>query len=163
MPRKPTNNLDSKFSLSVLNTLAESMHDKKLKEPYLLVLQLDKRTMTKKERESYSTRYIESYYPSAIDSIFLQPNVSKFTIHCTSRCQHGTFSAVGRLSNLTVDFTVDATEKNSKYHHSTYRVVFKNKESLLRGLQVYTALAIQLKDKILRRKLRAYFTSLRLL
>ena len=163
MPRKPTNNLDSKFSLSVLNTLAESMHDKKLKEPYLLVLQLDKRTMTKKERESSSTRSIVSYYPFAIDRIFVLPNVSKFTIHCPSRGQHGTFAAVGRLSNLTVDFTVDATEKNSKYYLSTYRVVFKNKESLLIGLQVYTTLATHSKDKILRRKLRAYFTSLRLL
>ena len=163
MPRKPTNNLDSKFSLSVLNTLAESMQGKKLKEPYLLVLQLDKRTLTKKERESSSTRYIVSYYPFAIDRIFVLPNVSKFTINCPSRSQHGTFSAVGRLSNLTVDFTVDTTEKNSKYHHSTYRVVFKDKESLLRGLQLYTTFATQLKDKILRRKLRAYFTSLRLL
>ena len=163
MPRKTTNNLNSKFSLKELNILAESMKGKKLNEPYLLVLQFDKRTLTKKERESYSTHYTESYYANDINSIFLKPNVSKFTLHYTSRSQHGTFYAEGKRSNLTVIFTVDTTEKDSKYLHSTYRVEFKDKESLLRGLQVYIFLATQSKDKILRSKLRTYFTALALL
>ena len=163
MPRKPTNNLSSKFSLSDLTILAESMKDRKLKEPYLLVIHLDKRTMTKKARESYSTRYIESYYTNDMCSIFLKPNVSKFTIQYTSRSKDGTYFAEGKRSNLSVIFTVDTTEKDSKYPLSTYRVEFKDRESLLKGLQVYTTLATQSKDKILRRKLREYFTSLELL
>ena len=163
MPRKPTNNLSSKFSLSDLTILAESKQDRKLKEPYLLVIHLDKRTMTKKERESYSTRYIESYCTTGIDNIFILPNVSKFTIHYTSRSKDGTYFADGKRSNLSVIFTVDTAEKDSKYFRSTYRVEFKDRESLLKGLQVYTTLATQSKDKILRRKLRAYFTYLELL
>ena len=163
MTSKTTNNLNSKFSLSELNILAESMKDKKLNKPYLLVLHRDKRTMTEKERESYSARCIGSYYANEICSIFLKPNVSKFTIHCNPRNWVGTFFAEGKLSNLSAIFTVDTTEKDSKYFRSTYRVEFKDKESLLRGLQVYTTLATQSKDKILRRKLRAYFTALALL
>lgn len=163
MPRKTTNNLNSKFSLSDLNILAESMKDKKLNETYLLELQRDKRTMTKKERESYSTRYIESYYTSVINNIFMLPNVSNFTLYYPSRNKDGTYFADGKRSNLSVIFSVDTTDKDSKYSSSTYRVEFKDKESLLIGLQVYTFLAIQSKDKILRRKLRAYFTALGLL
>ena len=163
MPSKTTNNLNSKFTLKELSILAESKQDKKLNSPYLLVLHLDKRTMTKKERESYSTRYIESYYTSAIDNIFRQPNVSKFTLQNASLIKYCTYYAEGKLSNLSAIFTVDTIEKDSKYPRSTYRVEFKDKESLLRGLQVYTTLAIQSKDKILRRKLRAYFTALALL
>ena len=163
MTHETTNNLNSKFSLSELNILAESMKDKKLNKPYLLVLHRDKRTMTKKERESYSTCCIGSYYANEICSIFLKPNVSKFTIHCTPRNWVGTYFAEGKLSNLSAIFTVDTTEKDSKYFRSTYRVEFKDKESLLRGLRIYTMLALHGKDKILRRKLRAYFTALALL
>ena len=163
MPRTTTNNLNSKFSLSELNILAESTQDKKLNKSCLLVLHRDKRTMAEKERESYSARYIRSYYASVIDNIFMQPNVSKFTIYCTPHNWVDTYFAEGKLSNLSVIFTVDTTEKDSKYLRSTYRVEFKDKESLLRGLLVYTILSTQSKDKILRRKLRAYFTALDLL
>lgn len=163
MTRKTTNNLNSKFSLSALAILAESMQNRMLNEPYLLVLHLDKRTMTKKARESYSTRYIESFYASGIANIFSQPNVSKFTFHYTSRSKDGTYFAEGKLSNLSVIFTVDTADKDSKYPRSTYRVEFKDRASLLIGLRVYTTLAIQSKDKILRRKLRAHFTALALL
>ena len=163
MTHKTTNNLNSKFSLSDLNILTESMKDKTLNAPYILILHRDKRTISKKERGSYSTRYIECYSVSGIDNIFRQPNVSKFTLYNTSRSKNGTYYAEGKLSNLSVIFTVDTTEKDSKYLRSTYRVEFKNKESLLRGLQVYTTLATQSKDKILRSKLRTYFTTLALL
>ena len=160
-------NLNSKFSLSDLNILAESMKDKTLNEPYILILQFDKRTMSKTERESYSPRYIESYYTSVINGIFMQPNVSKFLIRNTARSKTGsktgTYFAKGKLSNLSVIFTVDTTEKGSKHFYSTYRVEFKDKESLLLGLQVYMTLATQRKDKILRSKLRTYFTALALL
>lgn len=158
-----TNNLNSKFSLSAITFLAESIKAKTLDEPYFLILHLDKRTMSKKERESYSTRYIESYSASVINNIFKQPNVSKFTLYNTSRGKHGTYFAKGKLSNLSAIFAVDTTEKDSKYLRSTYRVEFKNKESLLLGLQVYTTLATQSKDKILRSKLRTHFTALALL
>ena len=173
MTRKTTNNLNSKnlnsknlnskFSLSDLNILAESMKDKTLNEPYILILHFDKRTMSKTERESYSPRYIESYYTSILNSIFMQPNVSKFTLYNTSRSKNGTYFAKGKLSNLSAIFTVDTTDKDSKYFRSTYRVEFKDKESLLRGLRVYMTLATQRKDKILRSKLRTYFTALALL
>lgn len=163
MPSKTTNNLSSKFSLKELSILAESKQDRKLNSPCLLVLHRDKRTMTRKEREGYSTRYIESYCTSVIDNIFRQPNVSTFFLYGSSRSNYGTFFAIGKRSNLSVIFTVDTADKDSKYLCSTYRVEFKDKESLLRGLQVYTTLATQSKDKILRRKLRAYFTALALL
>ena len=158
-----TNNLNSKFSLSDINILAESMKDKTLNEPYNVVLHIDKRTMSKTERESYSPRYIESYSTSVINSIFMQPNVSKFLIRNTSRSKNVTYFAEGKLSNLSAIFTVDTTEKDSKYFRSTYRVEFKDKESLLLGLRVYMTLATQRKDKILRSKLRMYFTALALL
>ena len=162
MPRKTTNNLNSNFSLSDLSILAESMKDKKLANPYLLVLQFDKRTMTKEEKESCSVHYIKSYYTNDINNIFLKPNVSKFTIHCSN---DGTYcvGVEGKRSNLSVSFTVDTTDKDSKYLRSTYRVEFKDTESLLRGLRVYATLATQSKDKVLRRKLRTYFTALELL
>ena len=156
-------NLNVNLRLRELKTLAESMQSKMLNETYLLVLRFDKRNMTKKARESYSTRYIESFYVSGIDNIFRQPNVSKFTIHNLLCSQDGTYVAEGKLSNLSVIFTVDTTEKDSKYPRSTYRVEFKDKESLLRGVQVYTVLATQSKDRIIRRELRAYFTALALL
>ena len=163
MKSKTTNNLDSNFTLKELSILAESKQDKKLNYQYLLALQFDKRTLTKKERESYSTHYINSYYTNDICSIFLKPNVSKFTIYCTPRSRDDTYFAEGKRSNLSVIFTVDTTEKDSKYPRTTYRVEFKDKESLLRGLQVYTTVATQSKDKILRSKLRGYFTTLALL
>ena len=165
MPRKIVNNLNSKFSLSDLTILAGSKKEKKLAEPYLLGLQFDKRTLIKKEKESGSIHYIKSYYTNDINSIFLKPNVSKFTIYYKSRNKDGTYhvGVEGKRSNLSVIFTVDTTEKDSKYRRSTYRVEFKDKESLLRGLRVYATLATQSKDKILRRKLRAYFTALALL
>ena len=163
MPRKTTNNLNSKLSLSDLSILAESKKDKKLANPYLLVLQFDKRTLTKEEKENYAPYYIKSYYTNDINSIFLKPNVSKFTIHYTSRSKDGTYYAEGKRSNLSVIFTVDTEDKDSKYLRSTYRVEFKDIESLLRGLRVYATLATQSKDKILRRKLRTYFTALALL
>ena len=158
-----TNNLNSKFSLKELSILAESKQDSKLVSPCLLVLHRDKRTMTKKEREGYSTRYIDSYCTSVIDNIFMQPNVSTFFLYGSSRSNYGTFFAIGKCCNLSVTFTVDTTEKDSKYPCSTYRVEFKDKESLLLGLRIYTTLATQNKDKILRRKLRKYFTALALL
>ena len=163
MPSKPTNNLNSNFTLKELSILEESMQDKKLNYQYLLALQFDKRTLTKKERESYSTHYINSYYTNDICSIFLKQNVSKFTIYCTPRSRDDTYFAEGKRSNLSVIFTVDTTDKDSKYPHSTYRVEFKNKESLLRGLRIYLMLVSQSKDKILRSKLRTYFTALALL
>ena len=163
MPSKTTNNLNVKLRLRELKTLAESMQSKKLNELYFLVLQFDKRTLTKKERESYLPCYLKSYYTTVIDNIYMQPNVSKFTLIYTPRSKDGTYYADGKLSNLSVIFTVDTTDKDSKYLLSTYRVEFKDKESLLRGLQVYTVLAIQSKDKILRSKLRGYFTALKLL
>ena len=128
-----------------------------------MVLHFDKRTLTKIERETYAPRYLKSYYTTVIKSIFVQPNVSKFTIHCPTRSKHGTFVAEGKRSNLSVSFTVDTTDKGSKYLCSTYRVVFKDKSALIMGLQVYTALAIQHEGAILRSKLKAYFTFLELL
>ena len=163
MTRKTTNNLNSKFSSSALAILAESMQSRMLNESYLLVLHRDKRTMPKKAGESCSIRYIESFYTSGIANIFRQPNVSKFIFHYTSRSKDGTYFAEGRLSNLSAIFTVDTTDKDSKYPRSTYRVAFKDRASLLIGLRVYTVLATQRKDKILRRKLRAHFTALALL
>ena len=163
MPRKTTNNLSSKFSSSDLAILAESMQDKKLNEPYHLILDFDKRTMTEKERESYAPYYITSYYTSVINSNFLKPNVSKFTIYNTSRSKDGAYFVVCKRSNLSAIFTVDTTEKDSKYFRSTYRVEFRDKESLLRGLQVYMVLATQSKDKILRSKLQSYFNALAIL
>ena len=160
MTRKTTNNLDSK---TIARELSDSLQGKRLKEPYLMVLHFDKRTLPKKERESYTPLCLKSYYTNDINSIFLKPNVSKFTLHYTARSKHGTFFAEGKRCNLSVIFTVDTTEKDSKYFLSTYRVEFKDKESLLIGLQVYTALTVNSKDKILRSKLQAYFTYLELL
>ena len=84
-------------------------------------------------------------------------------LHYIARSKHGTYFAEGKLSNLSAVFKVDTTDKDSKYHLSTYRVEFKDKKSLLCGLQLYTVLAIQHDDKILRKKLKAYFTFLELL
>lgn len=158
-----TNNLNSKTTARELNVLLDYLRGKKLKEPYSIVLHFDKRTLTKIERETYAPRYLKSCYTNEINSIFLKPNVSKFTIHYPTRSKHGTFVAEGKRSNLSVDFTVDTTDKDSKYYLSTYRVEFKNIESLIMGLQVYTALAIQHEGEILRSKLKAYFTYLELL
>ena len=163
MAHKTTNNLNSKFSLKELKILAESMKDSKLNEPYLLVLHRDKRTMTKKEKEGYSTRCIESYCTSVIDNIFTQPNVSTFYLYGGSHSKYRTYFAEGKRSNLSAIFTVDTTEKDSKYFRSTYRVKFKDKESLMIGLRIYTTLTTQSKDKILRRQLREYFNALALL
>ena len=163
MSSKSTDNLNVKLRLRELKTLAESMQSKKLNELYFLVLQFDKRTLTKKERESYLPCYLKSYYTTVIDNIYMQPNVSKFTLIYTSRSKDGTYYAEGKLCNLSVIFTVDTTDKDSKYLLSTYRVEFKDKDSLLRGLRIYIMLATQSKDKILRSKLRAYFTALKLL
>ena len=158
-----TNNLNSNLIALELSVLLDYLRDKKLKEPYNMVLHFDKRTLTKKERETYAPRYLKSCYTNVINSIFMQPNVSKFTIHCPTRSKHGTYFAEGKRSNLSADFTVNTTDKDSKYYLSTYRVEFKDIKSLIIGLQVYTALAIQHDDKILRSKLKAYFTFLELL
>ena len=158
-----TNNLNSKTTARELNNLTDYLKCKKLKEPYNIVLQFDKRTLTKKERETYAPLYLDTYYASVINSIFIKSNVSKFTLYYPTRSKHGTFVAEGKRSNLSVNFTVNTTDKDSKCYLSTYRVVFKDKESLLRGLQVYTALAIQHEGAILRSKLKAYFTYLELL
>ena len=163
MTSKTTNNLNSKTTARELDILAESMQDKRLNEPFHVVLHFDKRTLPKNERETYEPFYLKSNYANDINTIFLKPNVSKFTIHYPTRSKHGTFFAEGKRSNLSVIFTVDTTDKYSKYFLSTYRVEFKDRESLLIGLQVYTALAIQRKDKIMRSKLKAYFTYLELL
>ena len=163
MSRKTTNNLNSKTAARELNNLSDSLRSRKLKEPYRIVIHLDKRTLTEKERETYAPLCLYTYYTNDINSIFLKPNVSKFTIHCPTRSKHGTYFAEGKRSNLSAIFTVDTKDKDSKYRLSTYRVEFKNIESLLMGLQVYTALAIQHDDKILRSKLKAYFTFLELL
>ena len=158
-----TNNLNSKLIALELSVLLDYLRGKELKEPYSIVLHLDKRTLTKKERETYAPRCLETYYTNIINSISMQPNVSKFTLYYTARSRHGTFVAEGKRSNLSVTFTVATTDKGSKYFYSTYRVEFKDKESLLIGLQVYTALVIQSKDKIMRSKLKSYFSQLNLL
>ena len=163
MTSKTPNNLNSKFTLKELSILAESKQDTKLNNSCLLILHHDKRTLTKKEKESYSIRRIKSYSTAVTDNIFLQPNVSKFTLCSISGSRTETYFAAGKCCNLSVIFVVDTTDKDSKYHTSTYRVEFKDKESLLRGLRVYIMLATQDKDKILRSKLRAYFTALALL
>lgn len=158
-----TNNLNSNLIALELSALADYLLGRELKEPFLMVLHSDKRTLTKKERETYAPRDLKSYYTTVIKSIFVQPNVNKFTIHCPTRSKHGTFYAEGKRSNLSVTFTVDTTEKDSKYFLSTYKVVFKDKSALLIGSQVYAALAIQHEGAILRSKLKAYFTYLELL
>ena len=163
MSSKTTNNLDSKTTARELNNLSDSLRSRKLKKPYLMVLHLDKRTLSKQERENHATCRLKAHYTNDINSIFLKPNVSKFTLLYHTRSKHGTYFAEGKRSNLSAIFTVDTKDKDSKYHLSTYRVEFKDKESLLVGLQVYTALAIQHDDKILRSKLKAYFTFLELL
>ena len=163
MPRKTTNNLNSNFTVKERDNLTDSLQGRKLKEPYLMVLHLDKRTLSKQERENYATCHLKSHYTNDINTIFLKPNVSKFTLLYHTRSKHGTYFAEGKRSNLSVIFVVDTKDKDSKYHLSTYRVEFKNIESLLMGLQVYTALAIQHDDKILRSKLKSYFTFLELL
>ena len=163
MTSKTTNNLNSKFTLKELSILEESKQDTKLNTPCLLVLHRDKRTMTKEERESYSTRRIKSYCSAVTNNIFLQPNVSRFILCGISDSRTKTYYADGKCCNLYVIFTVDTMAKNSEYNTTTYRVEFKDKESLLRGLRVYIMLVTQDKDKILRRKLRAYFTALALL
>ena len=158
-----TNNLNSNLIARELGALADYLLGKELKEPFNMVLHSDKRTLTKIERETYAPRCLKSYYTNIIKSIFIQPNVSKFTIHCPTRSKHGTFYAEGKRSNLSVSFTVDTTDKDSKYFLSTYKVEFKDIVSLRMGLQVYTALAIQHEGEILRSKLKAYFTYLELL
>ena len=163
MKSKTTNNLNSNFTLKELSILAESKQDKKLDKSCLLELHIDKRTMPRKGKVSYPTRYIESYHTSVTDNIFSQPNVSKFTLYSFADINDSTFYVEGKLSNLSAIFTVDTMEKDSKYPRTTYRVEFKDKKSLLRGLQVYIMLATQSKDKILRSKLRGYFTALALL
>ena len=163
MTSKTTNNLNSKITSLELSVLLAYLRGKELKEPYRIALHSDKRTLTKIERETYAPFHLETYDTNIIKSIFIQPNVSKFTIRFPTRSRHGTFYAEGKRSNLSVSFTVDTTEKDSKYFLSTYKVVFKDKEALLMGLQVYTVLAIQHKGAILRSKLKAYFTFLELL
>ena len=163
MTSKTTNNLNSKITSLELSVLLAYLRGKELKEPYSIVLHSDKRTLTKKERETYAPRDLKSYYTNVINSISMQPNVSKFTLYYTARSRHGTFFAEGKRSNLSVIFSVATTDKGSKYLCSTYRVVFKDKSALLMGLQVYTALVIQHEGEILRRKLKAYFTFLELL
>ena len=163
MKSKTTNNLNSNFTLKELSILAESKQCSKLDKSCLLELHIDKRTMPKKERVSYPTRYFESYHTNVTDNIFSQPNVSKFTLYSFADINDSTFFAEGKLSNLSAIFRVDTTEKDSKYPRTTYRVEFKDKASLLQGLQVYLMLASQSKDKILRSKLRGYFTALALL
>ena len=158
-----TNNLNSKPTVREMNDLTDCLKGKRLKEPYHMELHFDKRTLSKRERETYAPLYLKTYYTNDINSIFLKPNVSKFTIHYTARSKYGTFFAEGKRSNLSVIFTVDTTDKDSKYFLSTYKVEFKDKESLLTGLQVYTALAIHHENEILRSKLKAYFTYLKLL
>ena len=158
-----TNNLNSNLIALELSVLLDYLRAKKLKEPYRIVIHSDKRTLTENERETYAPLCLDTYYTNVINSIFIKSNVSKFTIHCPTRSKHGTFYAEGKRSNLSVSFTVDTTDKDSKYRLSTYRVVFKDKSALIMGLQVYTALAIQHEGAILRSKLKAYFTFLELL
>ena len=158
-----TNNLNSNLIARELSVLTDYLKCKRLKEPYSIVLHSDKRTLTEKERETYAPLCLDTYYTSVINTIFIKSNVSKFTIRYPTRSKHGTFYAEGKRSNLSVTFTVDTTDKDSKYFFSTYRVVFKDKSDLLMGLQVYTALVIQHEGAILRSKLKAYFTFLELL
>lgn len=154
-----TNNLIARE----LGALADYLLGKELKEPFRIVSHFDKRTLTKIERETYAPRDLKSYYINIINGIFVRPNESKFTIHFPTRSKHGTFYAEGKRSNLSVIFSVNTTDKDSKYPCSTYKVVFKDKSAFLMGLKVYTALAIQHEGAILRSKLKAYFTYLELL